>query len=262
MESPDLIDTWTAVVRRLRAAPHLCVLTDYDGTLSPIANSPDAARLPQDTWRQLQRLAEIRSVTLGIVSGRPVGELRRHLEVSRAWYSGMHGFEIRSPEGLERRWYTRKEARRLSALADRLERDLASVTGALVERKGAGVAVHYRLVDRPRLREVQDAVMRVWREEGKGLRLRPGLQVLELLPSENRTKGTAVRFILGKIRPGALPIYFGDDLTDQEAFRAIRGTGIRVGVGDLVSRHLDYRVKDPSAVAEALRRIVALREPK
>src|SRR5204863_1977144 len=103
-----------------------------------------------------------------------------------------HGIEIRSPQGLERRWYTRKEAGRISALADRLERELAAVPGALVERKGAAVGVHYRLVERALLRSVQDAVMRVWREEGKGLRLRPGLQVLELLPSENRTKGTAV----------------------------------------------------------------------
>lgn len=254
----DLLDHWTDFARPLRAASQVAVLCDYDGTLAPIAGSPDAVRLPLDTWKQLQRLAANPRVILGIVSGRALDELRRQVEIENAWYAGMHGFEIRNPQGLERWWYTRKEGRRIAAIADQLERELASVPGALVERKGAAVAFHYRQVDKAQVRAVQDAVMQAWRKDGKGLRLRPGNLVLELLPTENRTKGTAVRFILGKIRSGVLPVYFGDDLTDLNAFRALRGMGIRVGVGDGVVRHLDYRVKDPAAVGETLKRIATL----
>lgn len=261
MEPLSLLDHWTAFARPLRGAAHVCVLCDYDGTLAPLASTPEEARLPLDTWKQLQRLASNPRVTLGVVSGRALEPLRHQVEVDNIWYSGLHGFEIRNPQGLERRWYTRKEARRIAALADRIEKDLGHVDGVLVERKGGGAAVHFRRVDRSKLREVQDAVMQVWRRDGKGLQLRPGNQVLELLPTENRTKGTAVRFILGKIRRDAYPVYFGDDLTDMNAFAALRERGLRVAVGSEVSRHLDYRAKDPAEVAEALRRIAALREP-
>jgi len=260
LELSNLFDTWTAFARRLRGA-HVCVLSDYDGTLAPGGPGPEPARLPGETLKQLQRLSALRRVTLGILSGRSVAELRSLVQIDQAWYAGLHGHEIRNPQGLERRWYTRREARRIAALADRLERDLAGVPGVRIERKGGGMAVDYGQVPGDRVRDAQEAVLRTWKTEGQGLRLMPGERELEILPAENRTKGTAVRFILGKIRGSVLPVYFGDDRTDLDAFRALRGTGISIGVGDVSSPYLEYRVKDPAAVGKALERIADLLEP-
>ncbi|HEV3026622.1 MAG TPA: trehalose-phosphatase [Planctomycetota bacterium] len=254
MESSNLFDTWTTFARRLRGA-NVCVLCDYDGTLAPLASGPGPAPLPAETWKQLQRLSALKRVTLGFLSGRSVNQLRGLVQIENAWYSGLYGHEIRNPQGLERRWYTRKEARRLAALADALDRDLASVPGVRVEREGGGLAVHYGQVDPERIRAVQDAVLRHWKAAGQGLRLLPASGHLDVLPSEQRTKGTAVRFILGKIRGGVLPVYFGDDRTDWEAFRALRTRGISIGVGDVSSAHLHYRVQDPASVGKALHRI-------
>ncbi|HVR84347.1 MAG TPA: trehalose-phosphatase [Planctomycetota bacterium] len=260
MEPSNLFDTWTTFARRLRGS-NVCVLCDYDGTLVPAASGPGAARIPAETWKQLQRLSSLQRVTLGFLSGRSVSDLRGLVQIENAWYSGLYGHEIRNPQGLERRWYTRKEARRLAALADVLDRELASVPGVQVEREGGGLAVHYGPVDPERVRAVQDAVLRHWKASGPGLRFLPVSGHLEILPAEPRTKGTAVRFILGKIRKVVLPVYFGDDRTDLEAFRALRRSGIAIGVGDVSSPHLHYRVQDPAAVGLALHRIADVLRP-
>jgi len=260
LEFSNLFDTWTAFARRLRGA-HVCVLSDYDGTLTPGSPGSEPVRIPGETLAQLQRISGQRRATLGILSGRSLAELRSLVPVDHAWYSGLHGHEVRDPQGLERRWYTRREARQIAGLADRIERDLNGVPGVQIERKGGGLSVHFGQVPAVRVRDVQDAVLRTWKTEGQGLRLMPGERELEILPAENRTKGTAVRFILGKIRGSVLPVYFGDDRTDLDAFRAVRGKGINIGVGLVSSPHLEYRVKDPSAVGKALERIADLLEP-
>jgi len=257
---PNLIDTWTTFADRLRGASRVGIFLDYEGTLAPLADDGRPAPLPPETARQLDRLAALRKVTLAVLSGRPLAELRPVLPIETAWTSGLYGHEIRNPQGLERRWYTRKEARRISTLADHLERELSSVGGVRIERKGGALLIDYREVLPERTREVQDAVLRLWKGEGKGLRLWPGVGEMEILASENRVKGTAVRYILGKIPARTFPVYFGDDETDLEAFRALRHVGVRVGVGKVASPHLDYRVADPAAVGAALRRMADLLE--
>jgi trehalose 6-phosphate phosphatase len=257
---PNLLDSWSIFADRLRAAARVAVFCDYEGTLAPRTPENGTLPLPPETVQQLKRLSSLRRVTLAVLSGRPVAELRRLVPVDAAWTSGLHGHEIRNPQGLERRWFTRKEARRIAQLADRLERELSSVPGLRLDRKGGSLAVHYRGVPADRTREIQETVLRLWKTEGKGLRLWPGSGTLEILASENRVKGTAVRFILGKIPARTYPVYFGDDETDLEAFRALRYTGSRIGVGQVASPHLDFRLPDPGAVATALHRMADLLE--
>src|SRR5258706_13763720 len=98
LESSSLFDTWTAFARRLRGA-HVCVLSDYDGTLAPDSSSSEPSRLPGETLKQLQRLSTQRRATLGILSGRSVAELRSLVQIDNAWYSVLHGHEIRNPQG-------------------------------------------------------------------------------------------------------------------------------------------------------------------
>jgi trehalose 6-phosphate phosphatase len=257
---PNLIDNWSSFAARIRNASRVGMFFDYEGTLAPRGEDGRPAPLPEETGNQLRRLASLKKVTLAVLSGRPLSELRPLVPVENAWTSGLYGHEIRNPQGLERRWYTRKEVRRISTLADRLERELPSASGVRVERKGGALRVDYRDVPPERTREVQDSVLRLWKAEGKGLRLWPGQGEMEILASENRVKGTAVRYILGKIPARTFPVYFGDDETDLEAFRALRYSGVRVGVGAVNSPHLDYRVPDPGAVASALRRLADLLE--
>jgi trehalose-phosphatase len=257
LEASNLFDTWTTVARSLRGM-QVCILSDYDGTLAPSTSGPETVRIPSDSWKQLQRLSTLKRVTLGFLSGRSVSELRGLVQIENAWYSGLYGHEIRNPQGLERRWYTRKEARLIAGLADRLEKELGSVRGVRIERRGGGMLVDYGQVDADRVRDVQDAVLRNWKTQGQGLRIQPTSARLEILPSENRTKGTAVRYILGKIRARVFPVYFGDDRTDLEAFRAVHESGIAIGVGMVSSPHLHYRVPDWESVGKALHRLADL----
>jgi len=260
VEPPDLLQSWTAAAGRLRGAARVAVFCDDDGTLLVAGQGSGEASLPPETARNLKRLSALRRVTLGILSGRPVEELRSLVPVDNAWYSGLYGHEIRNPQGLERRWYTRKEARRIADLAERLGRELSPVAGVRLVGKGGALVVDLGGVADDRLREVQESVLRVWKTVGKGLRLWPGPRQMELLASENRVKGTAVRFILGKIKSGTFPVYFGNDDTDLEAFRALRRSGLRIGVGGVVSPHLDFRLPDPARVGVALGRLADLLE--
>src|SRR5213079_655625 len=95
LESSNLFDTWTAFARRLRGA-HVCLLSDYDGTLAPGSTGLEPVRLPGETLKQLQRLSADRRATLAFLSGRSVAELRSLDQVENAWYSGLHGHEIRN----------------------------------------------------------------------------------------------------------------------------------------------------------------------
>jgi alpha,alpha-trehalase len=251
---PNLLDEWSSFASRIRGASRVGVFCDYEGTLVPRSEGDRRLPLAEEVREALQRLAALRKVTVGVLSGRPVAELRSLAPIEGAWYSGLHGHEIRSPQGLERRWFTRKEARRIAVLADRIERELSGVPGVRVERKGGALSVRHREAPPERTREIQESVLKLWRTEGKGLRLWPGIGEMEILASENRVKGTAVRFILGKVAARTYPVYFGDDETDLEAFRALRYSGVRIAVGDVASPHLDYRVPGPPAVAAALRR--------
>jgi trehalose 6-phosphate phosphatase len=104
-----------------------------------------------------------------------------------------------------------------------------------VERKRASVAVHYRLADADAAERVAEFVRRLLARRSGELKLTPGKMVYEVQPNLDWNKGRAVRFLLdtlGLTGPDTVPIYLGDDVTDEDAFRALSGRGVSVFVGD------------------------------
>ncbi len=207
--------------------PVVCL--DYDGTLTPIVSTPDAAALGGAARAALERLAAVCPVA--IVSGRDVEDVRARVGLSGLHYAGSHGFEIVEPDGTRHR--TGEEYRpALARAADRLERGLSAVPGALVERKGFAVAVHYRMLEDPRdAARVEAAVDEVAAGEPE-LRTTGGRMIFELRPNLPWDKGAAVLRMLELLGAGPddVPLYVGDDLTDEDAFRALRERGIGVVV--------------------------------
>jgi len=151
--------------------------------------------------------------------------------------AGSHGFDIWSTEGTIGREVGAEFEALLDEVKARLHEELDPIDGALVEPKRSSVAAHYRLIsdeERPRVKEVVDTILAEHPDE---LKVTPGKMVYEIQPKLDWDKGKAVLYLLdalGLDRGDVVPLYLGDDVTDEDAFEALadRGVGIFVGNAD------------------------------
>jgi trehalose 6-phosphate phosphatase len=212
----------------------LAVFLDYDGTLTPIVARPDDALISSGMREVVRRLAD--RCTVCVVSGRDRPVVQRLMGIDDLVVAGSHGFDIWSPTGgaLERD-EGRAFARLLERVTDTLRHLTEPVAGALVEPKKSSVAVHYRLVEegeRPRIKAIVDEMLAA---EPDALKMTPGKMVYEIQPKIDWNKGKAVLYLLVALDLGGddvLPLYIGDDITDEDAFAALRGRGIGILVAD------------------------------
>ena len=208
------------------------LVTDIDGTISPIVARPEEAYVLPRARQALERL-ENRLALVAVVSGRTVAEARRMVDVDGLTYVGNHGLEILGERGPELVPEARPWVRRLAAvLAD--VASMHAIPGVLVENKGATGSLHYRMApdpDRAR-RELLAILARC--AITSGLRIEEGRMVINLLPPLTVTKGSAVSWLVREHRLERL-VYLGDDITDAHAFRALavlRQSGVRtLGIG-------------------------------
>jgi trehalose 6-phosphate phosphatase len=236
----------------------LTVFLDYDGTLTPIVARPDDAHLAPHTRDLLRRLA--RRCTVAVISGRDLADVRGRVGLADIVYAGSHGFDIAGPRGL--RWEHPDAHACLPALA-RAEKALREATheipGALVERKAYSLAVHFRNVHEARVQEVERQVNAVAAREPR-LRQRLGKKVFDLVPDIDWDKGRAVLWLLQALAEDSgdtLPLYLGDDLTDEDAFAALRGRGVGIVVRDEARpTAASYALDSPVEVGSFLTRLL------
>lgn len=246
----DSFDRFAAALSDRRPA----VFLDYDGTLTPIVSRPDLAVLDGPVRAGVARLAGLCPVA--VVSGRDLEDVARLVALPDLVYAGSHGFDIRGPD--LRVQIGAEQAPALDRAEAALKRDLAAIDGALVERKRFAIAVHTRLVAPEHKPEVADAVRRQ-AAASDGLRVTGGKEIHELRPNVPWDKGRAVLSLLDTLHlagGGVLPVYIGDDETDEDAFHALagRGTGIRVMDGPAPTA-AGWRLRDPGEVAAFLARL-------
>ncbi|HEX9946697.1 MAG TPA: trehalose-phosphatase [Allosphingosinicella sp.] len=208
-----------------RLAPAALFL-DFDGTLVELAETPGAIAVPSALKPLLDRLSDRLEGRLAIVSGRAVDDLRRHLGGSAAVLSGSHGAELHYADG---RRIPVSAPPGLAEAREAVHRFAAGSGGLLIEDKPAGVALHYRLA--PERAKEADAFLESLAERS-GLALQRGKMVAELRPAGS-DKGAALERLMGEPPfAGARPVFVGDDLTDEDAFRAaasLGGEGVLVG---------------------------------
>lgn len=217
------------------AARRPAVFFDFDGTLSDIVNDPDAARPVAGATEALQRLAE--HCPVAVLSGRDLADVAKRVGVPGIWYAGSHGFELTAPDGTHHQNDAAAAAIPvLEQAAGQLHDQLGSIAGVVVEHKRFGVAVHYRNAQRDRVGEVAAAVRAAGRRDG--LRVTTGREVIELRPDLDWDKGKTLRWVIDHLPEGSYtPVYLGDDITDEDAFDAVRHSDVQ-GVPILV-RHND-----------------------
>lgn len=218
----DRVSVWTAA---WRASGRLVLLLDFDGTLAPIVDRPELAAMPDRTRRALDRLMATERVTVAVVSGRGLADVRERAAIPGIAYAGNHGMEIEGA-GLHRIHPEAAAARpELEAVAAIIEPALEGIDGAFLEDKGLTLSIHYRLAP-DHAEEVREIVLEA--AGGKpGLTITEGKMVIEVRPRVKWHKGRAVLFLLDQMQPpGDAPVlYLGDDRTDEDAFRALAAWG-------------------------------------
>lgn len=210
------------------------VFFDFDGTLSDIVDDPDSARLTAGAAEALHALTV--NCPVAVLSGRDLADVRRRVGLRGIWYAGSHGFELTEPDGTHHQNDAAAAAVPvLEEAAAQLRAALSVIPGVAVEHKRFGVAVHYRNAARDRVGEVVAAVRAASRRGA--LRVTTGREVVELRPDVNWDKGQTLRWILGRLAGPVLPVYVGDDITDEDAFDAVTRPDLN-GIG-IVVRHGD-----------------------
>lgn len=243
MRACDSSDTFAGVtplpidhLLRARRRRGLVAIFDVDGVLAPIALTPEAARVDPATRRMLHRLARREDTLVGVVSGRPLGQVARLVGRSGLWLAGLHGGMRCAPAGVTERLWTEEEMRRGRQLARAFRLDVVGLASVRVEAKGPLVAVHVRgATERVEARVAALATDRC----PPGWQVMAGRKVFELRPRRFPNKGHAVRWIASQ-RPGAAVLYLGDDTTDEDAFRVLgaRDFSVLVDPGGGSAEHL------------------------
>ncbi|OVA01212.1 Trehalose-phosphatase [Macleaya cordata] len=248
----------------------IVMFLDYDGTLSPIVEDPDRAFMSDSMRAAVRDVA--RYFPTAIVSGRCRDKVYNFVRLAGLYYAGSHGMDIRGPtkgpkyKKRNNQGVLFQPASEFLPMIDEVYKALLektkSITGAKVENNKFCLSVHYRCVEEKKWTVLAEQVRSVLKEYPK-LRLTQGRKVLEIRPTIKWDKGKALEFLLESLGfancNDVLPVYIGDDRTDEDAFKVLRERG--QGFGILVSKipkdtNASYSLQEPSEVMDFLHRLV------
>lgn len=233
---------------------------DVDGTLLDLAEAPDKVAVPDDLRRSLEALHCILDGAIAFVSGREIAVLDRLFAPLRLPAAGQHGAELRDTASGE--IVGAGPPQHLADLVARLNEFAASRPGILVEDKGASVAVHYRQA--PRYRgELQQFIQAAIAENGEDMEMLQAQMAFDI-KRRSANKGHAVAWFMS--RPpfrGRVPVFIGDDLTDEDGFDAVTArAGHAVQVGTARACVAPWHAATPSDLRLWLRTCVAAHAPR
>ncbi|MCK9432196.1 MAG: trehalose-phosphatase [Candidatus Omnitrophica bacterium] len=252
-------------VKDIFSSGKLFLFLDCDGTLVPIGDTPVDTVIPVKTKNLLRRLSGLQGVKIAIVSGRALSDIRKRFGLKGLIYSGNHGFQVSGP-GIKQEFRLSPGYKALLAGMKRhFKKNLSGIKGIFIEDKGFSLALHFRLVSPgkvPLVKSVFREGTSAYLAAGR-IRTGAGKKVLEVKPPESRDKGRMVLSILKKAgASGVLPVYLGDDLTDEDAFKALKGRGFTVFVGRNRRSSAGYYLKDVKEVHDFLGLILEMRKGK
>ena len=251
-----LFQAWNEVEPRILRAHHLFLLLDYDGTLTPIVTRPEQAVCPPGVKFILEKLRDSPRGMVAIISGRALEDLKGKVGVPGIIYVGNHGLEMENSAGVYPKNLFPQSQDELKQIRKSLETSLKTLPGIHFEDKGPILALHYRNAPRDASVRVQEAVQNVLQGYLTRWQSFTGKKIFEIRPRMDFNKGKTVKELLHRFSSAKLlPVYLGDDQSDEDAFQAIQGYGIpvRVDPGSAPSA-ADYFLRDPSEVLDFLRR--------
>jgi trehalose-phosphatase len=250
--SQPLFDAVREVGERIVEEPHLLLCLDFDGTLTHHVDDPSQAQLSPQMERALLALGEHEDVTVAIIGGRDRADLQARVGIPGLIFVGNHGLEISGPGQLFIERTAAEHTEAVKKLAQELTTRLQAIPGCSVEDKGLTVAVHHRQVPTEAWDEVRRLVHGVLAGASHPFVLTAGEEAYEIRPRVYWHKGSAVGWIMDQLgKPDPLPIYLGDDVTDEDAFKAL-ADGITIKVGGSPETAAHYCLEGPAEVRKFL----------
>lgn len=280
IKHPSALNSFEQITKQAKKKK-IAVFLDYDGTLSPIVDNPDDALMSNEMRLAVKNVAEFFPTT--IISGRSCNKVHELVGLTELYYAGSHGMDIMGPVGVaasidhhgcvkladsqaeELKQF--QPAGEFLPMIDEVFRTLVEKTkgikGTIVENNKFCASVHYRNVDEKNWRTIARLVHNLLKNYPH-LQITHGRKVLEIRPVVDWNKGKAVEFLLDSLgfanQADVLPIYIGDDRTDEDAFKMLGEK--KCGIGILVSSvpketKAFYSLRDPSEVMEFLKSLVA-----
>ena len=237
---------------------------DFDGTLVPIQNDPTKCVLSLKIKGQLEAIALPGKACIAILSGRTVSDIRDRVNIQDVYYGGNHGIEISGP----RVNYIHPDALSGKHIIDRvcreIEQDIGNIEGAFIEKKKFGFTLHYRMANKEDKVLIKRTFYKIISEsrDPQAFSVLRGKKVLELVPRIQWGKGKAALFLLQSQKNNYLPLYVGDDITDEKAFEVLREIGLTVRIGKSKKSVAQYFLKGQWEVSRFLRHINSLIQEK
>lgn len=257
MKPKHLLDEWRKIVNTVRTSPSLFVLLDFDGTLTPIVERPEDAHLPIETRNSLWALAYKPRFKVGVISGRMLDDVKKRVGLEELYYAGNHGLQISGPNLNFIHPEAEKLADNINILSVMLKSALSGVEGVIVENKGFTLSVHYRLTPTKKISWLEEKVLQNV-SRFQQITVTRGKKVLEVKPAIDWNKGKAAKFLIERVAPGSIPLYAGDDNTDEDAFLQLR-EGITILVATSFDQtHAKYYLNNTNEIQTFLKRLANL----
>lgn len=238
------------------------IFLDYDGTLSPIVPRPEDAVLSEHMKDLLRHLAKL--FTVAVITGRDKQDVEERVGLKEMIYAGSHGYIITGPNGL---YMEHPDSKKIIPRLDEMEKEVQALlkektSGTQLDRKRYAIGIHYRNAapgDEKTVDEIADQMLQKYEGFKKG----EGKKILEIKPDLDWDKGKAVHWIMEALeldqRHDLVPIYIGDDLTDEDAFKALQGQGIGILVGGHGQKTAAaYALKNVFQVKEFFARLIRI----
>lgn len=255
---PNLATRRCEVADRLLQVTGLLVGIDFDGTVAPIVANPETARMTSECRTAVERLSSHPRAAPAIISGRELTDLIDRVDIPGVVYVGNHGLELLRGESIE---LHREAANRRPAVrraVDLISHRLSGINGWEIEDKRFTASVHVRQVAPSSVEKIRSVVNSSVREVEGELRVVSGREVIEIRPAIDWDKGSVLEY-LSQFAPSRWgTVYIGDDITDEDAFRAVSDDGIGLLVGARERSNADYRLSSQAEVAPFLEWLVGM----
>lgn len=261
-----LFDYWDNLKKNL-INKYIIIFLDYDGTLTPIVETPKEAIISKESRDLLNRLSKSPRCRLAIISGRALKDIKNKIRLNNIIYSGNHGLEIEGPKIKFKSPVSLEYKTTLKQIKNYLSKRLSTIKGAFLEDKSLSLSLHYRLVDKkqiPLVKNIFHEATTIYLVRNK-IKIKPGKMVFEIRPPIKWDKGKIVLWLLTRQQfilrgNNIFPIYIGDDVTDEDVFGVLKNKGLTVFVGEPRVSQAKYYLKNSKEVIGFLRRILALQK--
>ena len=244
---PYLFDRTGEIINRLTNGK-IFLFLDYDGTLTPIVESPDEALISDEIRNLIIRLKG--HVPVAVITGRSLKDIKKRVGIEGIVYAGNHGAEIWDGKEIIINQESATNIQLLNEVLNRLKSSLSHIQGILIEDKNITASIHYRMVNAGYLHQLFGIFRRIAMDYEGIFKFNHGKKVIEIRPVSAWDKGNAVDWTIKKMGEGRIPVYIGDDVTDEDAFRVIKDKGVSICVGG--SPDADYFLKGQEEVREFL----------